>query len=521
VGVPLTWKDEDENTPLHHAARGGQLEVVEYLLENNLSPHDKNNHNFTALHEAASGNHLATMKYLVAKGANINEKDGEGFTVLCLAVDQGFFDMVQWLHRNGAFINSSALYLAARYEQLQIVAYLIENTSQEVMQEALYVAIAKDDFIAVKCLVAHDVSIHGKYQGKPLLHCAAYRGDFEIVECLVERGVSPEEKDDENFTALHAAVLGATTEGDPLKIMKYLVAKGTPLDEKSIQGDTALDIAITQGFLEIVLFLLSNGAYIENAILFKAVSAGDSYLNIALSLVSHGASIYEKLEGETLLHCAASLGHFEMAKWLVESGLSLHEKDGKGHTALFQAVQQGYLDVARLLMNIEENSNEKEDADQTAVVLTKTEENALTNLHGPGETKAMTESFADNQNPAPVLRNSALLKLHGAFAYATPRSDTFSFDAMKALLEQEFKEVNSISHIEENAEIQIIFNDKVFCREATEYLYRQFGGPANLDSYEEGMWRLLGEDNDSIAINYTCAQRIVESFSVSSDNKFV
>jgi hypothetical protein len=92
---------------------------------------------------------------------------------------------------------------------------------------------------------------------------------------------------------------------------------------------------------------------------------------------------------------------------------------------------------------------------------------------------------------------------------------------MRALLEQKFKWASSITFIEENSETQITFNDNSYYRAVTEYLYSQFGEPAKSESYEEGIWRLLGKDNDSIALNYNCVQRIAESFSASSENKFV
>jgi ankyrin repeat protein len=414
------------------------------------------------------------------------------------------------LHKEkGASINSHPLYPAARDEQPKTASYLIESTSEEVTQKALYAAAVKGDLMTMKHLVANKVSIHEKFEGKPLLFCAAYCGHFEMVKWLVETGVFLHEKDDNGFTPLHAAAINAArldaiAYENHLKIMEYLVLKGVSVNEKSIKnGFTVLDIAVTESSLEMVKCALRNGASTEGATLFRAVCAGDSHrhLEIAQSLVAYGASIHAQFEGETLLHCAARYGHLEMVKWLVERGLSPHEKDNKGSTALFRAFELNHLEVAEwLLVRIEGHQNDKENADQA---------------------RKISEPSRNSRSTRSTSSNSALLKQHGAFAHSAPRSDTSSFDAMRALLEQKFKWASSITFIEENSETQITFNDNSYYRAVTEYLYSQFGEPAKSESYEEGIWRLLGKDNDSIALNYNCVQRIAESFSASSENKFV
>ena len=57
------WKDNDEWTPLHLAARYGHKEIVEYLVE---------------------------------KGADVNAKDKEGWTPLHFAAQEGHTEIVEW-----------------------------------------------------------------------------------------------------------------------------------------------------------------------------------------------------------------------------------------------------------------------------------------------------------------------------------------------------------------------------------------------------------------------------------------
>jgi ankyrin repeat protein len=61
--------DEDGNSALHYAARNGQLNVVEYFVnELGCNPADPGSKGNTSLHFAALGGHLAVVQYLMGDG---------------------------------------------------------------------------------------------------------------------------------------------------------------------------------------------------------------------------------------------------------------------------------------------------------------------------------------------------------------------------------------------------------------------------------------------------------------------
>ena len=50
------------------------------------------------------------------------------------------------------------------------------------------------------------------------------------------------------------------------------------------------------------------------------------------------------------LHQAASEGHLEVVRLLVENGANVNARDENGRTPLFRAADEGHLDIVRLLV---------------------------------------------------------------------------------------------------------------------------------------------------------------------------
>ena len=107
------------HTPLDLAARAGDLEMVELLVDNGA-----NVNNYKPLHLASKNGHLEIVTYLVEHGANLNEPDivigvdganlnepdivigVDVLSPLHEAVRGGHFDVVEYLVEQGADINA-------------------------------------------------------------------------------------------------------------------------------------------------------------------------------------------------------------------------------------------------------------------------------------------------------------------------------------------------------------------------------------------------------------------------------
>jgi ankyrin repeat protein len=54
--------------------------------------------NETPLHHAAMNGHLNVVKFLVQKGANVTLKNGSGQTASEVAKNEGYSDLADWLN---------------------------------------------------------------------------------------------------------------------------------------------------------------------------------------------------------------------------------------------------------------------------------------------------------------------------------------------------------------------------------------------------------------------------------------
>jgi ankyrin repeat protein len=79
VNVVNNWRE----TPLHHAALGGQKEIAELLIAEGADVNTKSgDEETTPLHWAANRGHEEVAELLIAKGADVNAKDIGGYTPL-------------------------------------------------------------------------------------------------------------------------------------------------------------------------------------------------------------------------------------------------------------------------------------------------------------------------------------------------------------------------------------------------------------------------------------------------------
>jgi ankyrin repeat protein len=103
-GADVSAVDEDKNTPLHHAAENGQVDVAKVLIQNGADVNAVNEHKRTPLHEAG---HVDVAKVLIQNGADVNAVDEwDKSTPLHVAILERHVDVAKVLIQNGADVNA-------------------------------------------------------------------------------------------------------------------------------------------------------------------------------------------------------------------------------------------------------------------------------------------------------------------------------------------------------------------------------------------------------------------------------
>jgi pentatricopeptide repeat protein len=167
--------------------------------------------------------------------------------------------------------------------------------------------------------------------GKNLINkfiTAAKNGKLENVKNLFERmqkkGISVDSpmSEDDGYTALIAAC-----ENNHLEIVRFLVENGANVNSVRKDHYTLLFIACNNGNLDIIRFLVEHGADVNDTsttvgvpVLTRACAKGD--LEIVRFLVEHGANVnaITKSGGSSALIVACIKGHLELVRYLCQNG---------------------------------------------------------------------------------------------------------------------------------------------------------------------------------------------------------
>ncbi len=213
------------------------------------------------------------------------------------------------------------------------------------------------------------------------LECAVYASDLAKVRLLLEAGAPPQSgllyaaivKWEEVWDLLVEAGADPQSISDPLQTLaqwdeagavRFLLRKGFDPNHMDDDGNAALHIAADSGYREVCETLLLGGAQVNLLSADSDLSVWEDrypctpaamatvkgHVDVIRLLLASGLDPRESSLGTSLLHGAASFGHWEICQALIEAGEIIDVRDADGETPLASAVKYWQLAAIRTLL---------------------------------------------------------------------------------------------------------------------------------------------------------------------------
>lgn len=345
-GIDLAFRDKYGYTPLIVASYYGNLDMVKYLVNDDVDMEIRiitgGDSHKSALYFAVEKDQYDVAEYLIKKGADIKPFALDvGFSdVFGPAIDNGNIKMIKLILDNGYPLDismiDSVVGRALGSKHFEVLKYFTDNAKKYNYKGFDYTSPLKDFSLSgkleiIKFLIENGAKVDGyKGEGDPIRVASEY-GYTDVVDYLIKHGAN-----------VNAG--GISTEGKN-------VGK---------KSESALRRAIPRGNFAIIKLLIDNGADLEQLYEFSdgtsttalISAAGNGSTHILEYLVKKGADVNrQNLNGETSLMRAAANNRIDNVKLLIANKADKNLKNNEGHTALDLAKAKKRKDVIKFLEN--------------------------------------------------------------------------------------------------------------------------------------------------------------------------
>lgn len=189
----------------------------------------------------------------------------------------------------------------------------------------------------------------------------AAMGDLQEVKRLISQGANVNADMcvvSYNLCGSSTPLMMAVVNGY-LEMVKFLVENGADINYRNFYGDSALDFALTEyrdDSKEIAQFLIQNGADLSDVSLFDTIDGHDRvYTEMMEILLENGVDIdYRNKKGKSILLYFAELRWLEHIDFLIKNGANVNLQDDKGNTALALIARRLAQDLDEIVVNVEE-----------------------------------------------------------------------------------------------------------------------------------------------------------------------
>ncbi|RUS83847.1 hypothetical protein EGW08_008388, partial [Elysia chlorotica] len=314
-GSSLLSRKDSGSTPVHYAAKQGNLELLKTMYDFNSETYKEalqlaDITMRTPLHWASMFDHHQVVKYLI-KMSNVNTVDINNQTPLLTAATNGCWETLAILlmHRetNTEFIDKK--------ERNVLHQAVIQKMN---LEESFYVWKQVRD-ITQRCNEQDKT-------GSTPLHYAAWNGRVRDVQALLNLGANTNVKNKLRQNPFHIACKNGCY--DVCLLLLNDKAGSRLKNEQDDSGDSPLHMAAAKGYTPIVNILLQRGAIISKSKTMATalhLAAAGGHIRCVHSLLSVHLDLLdaEDCDGNTALHLAAANGHAEAVSLLLSSGAEI------------------------------------------------------------------------------------------------------------------------------------------------------------------------------------------------------
>ncbi len=377
LGANIEAKTPEGKTALYLATESGSLEFVRFLVECKADIHTKNNNDYTLLMLAAAKDYEEIIEYLIKTGADPNLRNKSGQTAVVSALRFNNLNALRVLIMGRAGLmnvdadGNNAAFYAQSDEAKEIleygadlytqIVYEIQKKDEEesaaqqqkthrISKEIKEINVRKIALNAIFLLFLgllgfiylassdsdeKNIKTTNAFENQPVNenHSAENQqtSKIEIAEknstresintsspdCVIKESVPTPVLDERSMTKL----MIASAKNNKLEV-EGLISSGVQVNE-SINGYSALLIALQRGYGEIVQLLLENGAEPDTPSSFN---------------------------GRTPLFYALNHSNFQLATMLVERGADINRKDFFCRSPLIDAIDENNMEKTEFLL---------------------------------------------------------------------------------------------------------------------------------------------------------------------------
>ncbi len=362
-GADPDMKDKHGQSSVWAAAFYGQLAILKIFVNPYSSPVNFEAADDTGqspLFAAASQGHTHVVELLLQHGANERYHDTNGYSPLLVAGRNDKIDTFTTLLKLEDNIHDTAVFDHCCNFGLDRL-------------KMLHIAIEKEDIILLqKTLDAGADKDVKDRQGYTALHRAIQVGITHAMEIFLARGCDANIANKEGWTPLFTAIFGNST----VIIIEKLLRHGASVNYKDLNNVNPLQLALEKGQADVILLLLENGA---TAGISLAAEMGTIEVVQKLIETMIEDDINKKDDkGETALHKACAKNKLDIVQYLIENGALVNIVNVFGRAPLHTALLACSWDVAKYLLTRDDVTaciDYKECNDWNALYLTIREAN--------------------------------------------------------------------------------------------------------------------------------------------------